>query len=70
MPPEPARIVEVRPWFTKATHDLRAAELLLTADRYLGDPGEPTPEEAGSAFQLAQEICDVLLSRLPAQLRP
>ena len=32
MPPESSRIAEARPWFTKASHDLRAAELLLTAD--------------------------------------
>ena len=136
MPPEPARIAEARPWFTKAAHDLRAAELLLAADppllgevafhcqqaaekamkgylswhdipfgkthdlaaigglcvghdasleplcrraerlsvyawvfRYPGDPGEPTREEAESAFQLAQEICGALLPRLPAELR-
>ena len=32
MPPEPARVAEARPWFTKAAHDLRAAEILLAAD--------------------------------------
>ena len=32
MPPESPRVVEARPWFTKAAHDLQAAELLLTAD--------------------------------------
>ena len=32
MPPESARIAEARPWFTKAAHDLRAAEVLLAAD--------------------------------------
>ena len=136
MPPESSRIAEARQWFTKAAHDLQAAELLLTADppllgevafhcqqaaekamkgylswhdipfgkthdlaaigglcvgndpglepicrraerlsvyawvfRYPGDPGEPTREEAESALHLAHEICDALLSRLPAELR-
>ena len=32
MPPESPRVAEARPWFTKAAHDLQAAELLLTAD--------------------------------------
>lgn len=32
MPPDPARIAESRPWFTKAAHDLRAADVLLAAD--------------------------------------
>ena len=32
MPPDPDRIAESRPWFTKAAHDLRAAEVLLAAD--------------------------------------
>jgi HEPN domain-containing protein len=31
MPPESARVAEARPWFTKADHDLRAAEVLLAA---------------------------------------
>ncbi len=31
MPPESPRIAEARPWFTKAAHDLRAAEVLLGA---------------------------------------
>ena len=31
MPPDPARIAELRPWFVKADHDLRAAEVLLAA---------------------------------------
>ena len=31
MPPESARAAETRPWFTKAAHDLRAAEVLLEA---------------------------------------
>lgn len=32
MPPEPARVAEVRAWFIKAARDLRAAEVLLAAD--------------------------------------
>ena len=32
MPPESARVAESRPWFSKAAHDLRAAEVLFTAD--------------------------------------
>ena len=31
MPPDSARVAEARPWFRKADHDLRAAEVLLTA---------------------------------------
>ena len=31
MPPDSDRIAEARPWFTKAAHDLRAAEVLLAA---------------------------------------
>lgn len=31
MPPEPARVAEARPWFTRAARDLRAAEVLLAA---------------------------------------
>ena len=136
MPPESPRVAEARPWFTKALHDLQAAELLLTADppllgevafhcqqaaekamkgylswhdiafgkthdltaigglcvgqdpsleplcrkaerlsvfawvfRYPGDPEELTREEAEGALRLAHEVCEALISRLPAELR-
>lgn len=31
MPPDAARVAEARPWFVKAEHDLRAADVLLAA---------------------------------------
>src|ERR1041384_7051570 len=31
MPPDPTRVAEARPWFVRAEHDLRAAEVLLGA---------------------------------------
>ena len=40
------------------------------AFRYPGDPEEPARDEAESALGLAREIFEVMLSRLPAELRP
>ena len=38
--------------------------------RYPGDPEEPTRDEADSALRLAREVYEVMLSRLPAGVRP
>ena len=38
--------------------------------RYPGEPEEPPLPEAQSAFELAREVYDTILSRLPAEVRP
>jgi HEPN domain-containing protein len=38
--------------------------------RYPGDPEEPAGDEAQSALALAREVLEVMLSRLPSELRP
>ena len=51
MPPESARAAETRPWFTKAAHDLRAAEVLLAA----------TPPLLGEAAYHCQQAAEKAL---------
>ncbi|MEK7329339.1 MAG: HEPN domain-containing protein [Candidatus Eisenbacteria bacterium] len=50
----------------------RAARLSPFAGvfRYPTDMGEPTVEEARDALALAREVYDVVLSRLPEEVRP
>jgi hypothetical protein len=38
--------------------------------RYPGDPAEPTQQEAEEAAQLARQVFEAMLSRLPAEARP
>jgi HEPN domain-containing protein len=38
--------------------------------RYPGDPDEPSKEEAVEALQLAQEVYETILKRLPEEVRP
>lgn len=62
-----------------AAHDQNLESLCRRAERlsvfawafrYPGDAEEPASDEAESAFRLAREILEVMLSRLPAELRP
>jgi HEPN domain-containing protein len=48
MPPENLRLSEAKPWFTKAAQDLRAAEVLMSAN-------PPLPGEAAYHCQQAAE---------------
>ncbi len=137
MQPDPARVADTRPWFTKARDDLRAAAVLLAAQppltsdavfhcqqaaekamkgflawndipfrkthdlseigghcmqldpgledlcrrgerltvfawafRYPGEPEEPPVEEAREALDLAREVYQVLVDRMPIDVRP
>lgn len=38
--------------------------------RYPGDPGGPSQEEARQALDLAREVYDAILARLPVEVRP
>jgi HEPN domain-containing protein len=38
--------------------------------RYPGEPEEPTRQEAESALALAREVYDVILTRLPEEVKP
>jgi hypothetical protein len=38
--------------------------------RYPGEPSEPTVSDAREALELAQEVMNSILERLPAQARP
>jgi HEPN domain-containing protein len=38
--------------------------------RYPGDAEEPPPTEAENALNLAREVCDAVLARLPGEVRP
>lgn len=52
MPPEPDRIAEARPWFTKAAHDLRAAGVLLAANPpLLGEAAYHSQQAAEKALK-------------------
>jgi len=137
MPPESDRVAEAKPWFLKAAHDLRAAEILMAADppllgesayhcqqaaekslkgylswhdmafgkthdlaaigglcatadpsleslckradnlsvfawafRYPGDPEEPPSSEVAEAIEIAREVFEAMLARLPTEVRP
>ena len=59
--------------------DSSLAELVGRADalikyawryRYPGAPHEPTPDEGRIAFNLAREVMDAILGRLPLEVRP
>jgi hypothetical protein len=59
--------------------DFSLAELTSRADaltkyawrfRYPGAPYEPTLEEGRTAFNLAREVMDAILGRLPLEIRP
>ena len=59
--------------------DPSLAELVSRADaltkyawrfRYPGAPYEPTLDECRTALQLAREVMDAVLSRLPLEVRP
>jgi HEPN domain-containing protein len=49
-----------------------AAELtpLAWLYRYPGEPAEPTTEEGDEALNLAREVYEAVLSRLPPEVRP
>lgn len=38
--------------------------------RYPGEPEEPSLEEARTAFDVAQQVYEVVISRLPEEVRP
>jgi hypothetical protein len=38
--------------------------------RYPGAPYEPTPDEGRTAFNLAREVMEAILGRLPLEVRP
>ncbi len=50
----------------------RAEQLTVYAwvFRYPGEPGEPTVKEAEGTLALAHEVCEAVLSRLPAEAHP
>jgi hypothetical protein len=59
--------------------DSSLAELICRADaltkyawrfRYPGAPYVPTLDEGRTAFNLAREVVDAILSRLPLEVRP
>lgn len=80
MPLDPERIAEARAWLVKAADDLRAADFERTAEpplteyawkfRYPGEPEPPPLKEAEAALALAREVYEVILDRLPAEVRP
>jgi hypothetical protein len=72
MPLDPTLVAETRTWLIKAAQDIRAAGLTEYAwkFRYLGEPDEPSREEAEAALAIAREVYEAVRARLPGEVLP
>ena len=71
---DPVRLEDTRAWLIKAEKDLIDQAVPLTEYawkfRYPCELYEPTDDEAQQALQIANELYDAVVARLPAEVRP